>query len=75
MTRFRRRVARALILSITFLLISPQSSTRAQNTTPPYKNPSLPVEKRVDDLISRMTLEEKVSQMMNAASADRKSVV
>jgi beta-glucosidase len=35
----------------------------------PYKNPSLPVEKRVGDLVSRMTLEEKVSQMMNAAPA------
>src|SRR5215475_2256342 len=35
----------------------------------PYKNPSLPVEQRVDDLVSRMTLEEKVSQMMNGAAA------
>ena len=40
-----------------------------QNLMPPYKNPSLPVERRVDDLVSRMTLEEKVSQMMNAAPA------
>ena len=40
-----------------------------QNLMPPYKNPSLPVETRVDDLVSRMTLEEKVSQMMNAAAA------
>jgi len=36
---------------------------------PPYKNPALPIEKRVDDLVSRMTLEEKISQMMNAAPA------
>jgi beta-glucosidase len=35
--------------------------------TPDYKNPSLPIERRVNDLVSRMTLEEKVSQMMNAA--------
>src|SRR5438309_6705222 len=40
-----------------------------QTSLPPYKNPSLPIEKRVDDLVSRMTLEEKVSQMMNAAPA------
>ncbi|MCI0490989.1 MAG: glycoside hydrolase family 3 C-terminal domain-containing protein [Blastocatellia bacterium] len=39
-----------------------------QSSLPPYKNPSLPIEKRVDDLVSRMTLEEKVSQMMNAAA-------
>jgi beta-glucosidase len=31
---------------------------------PPYLDPSLPVERRVDDLLSRMTLEEKVAQMM-----------
>jgi len=40
-----------------------------QATSLPYKNPSLPVEKRASDLVSRMTLEEKVSQMMNAAPA------
>jgi beta-glucosidase len=39
----------------------------SQTTAPPYKDPSLSVEKRVADLIARMTLEEKVSQMMNAA--------
>jgi beta-glucosidase len=35
----------------------------------PYLDPSLPLERRVADLVSRMTLEEKVSQMMNAAPA------
>jgi beta-glucosidase len=35
----------------------------------PYEDPSLPVEERVKDLISRMTLEEKVSQTLNAAPA------
>src|SRR5437762_3441332 len=40
-----------------------------QTSLPRYQNPSLPIEKRVDDLVSRMTLEEKVSQMMNAAPA------
>jgi beta-glucosidase len=36
---------------------------------PSYLNPSLPIDRRVDDLVSRMTLEEKVSQMMNVAPA------
>src|SRR5437764_2793190 len=40
-----------------------------QTSLPPYQNPSLPIERRVNDLVSRMTLEEKVSQMMNAAPA------
>lgn len=32
----------------------------------PYKNPALPVEKRVEDLLRRMTLEEKVDQVSGA---------
>src|SRR5205814_8776520 len=45
-----------------------QATTGGQSSVPPYKDPSLPVERRVDDLLSRMTLEEKVSQMMNDAA-------
>lgn len=29
----------------------------------PYKDPSLPVERRIDDLLSRMTVEEKIMQL------------
>ena len=38
----------------------------------PYKNPELPTEERIDDLLGRMTLEEKVGQMMqlDARSGD-----
>jgi len=35
----------------------------------PYQDPSLPVEERVKDLVSRMTLEEKVAQTLNASPA------
>lgn len=44
----------------------------ADEATMPYKNPSLPVEERIADLLGRMTLEEKVGQMMqlDARSAD-----
>jgi len=45
----------------------------AQTTIPaaklPYQDPALPVSQRVDDLVSRMTLKEKVSQMQNHAAA------
>jgi beta-glucosidase len=34
----------------------------------PFRNPSLGVEKRVDDLIGRLTLEEKVSQLIDRAA-------
>ncbi len=36
-------------------------------TQPAYLNPDLPAEARAEDLISRMTLEEKAGQMMHAA--------
>jgi len=35
----------------------------------PFRDPSLPIAERVDDLVSRMTLQEKVEQMMQAAPA------
>ena len=34
-----------------------------------YKDPAAPLDRRVDDLISRMSLEEKVSQLMNDSPA------
>ncbi len=37
--------------------------------TAPYLDPAIPLEQRVDDLVSRMTLAEKVSQMQNDAAA------
>ncbi|MEO8562089.1 MAG: glycoside hydrolase family 3 N-terminal domain-containing protein [bacterium] len=44
-------------------------SAAAQGATPsasaPYRNARLPVERRVDDLLARMTLEEKVAQMLS----------
>ena len=35
----------------------------AQPSAPPYKNPALPIDARVKDLLKRMTLEEKVAQL------------
>jgi beta-glucosidase len=65
---YRRFVALGLI----FVFLSSASTgriARAQTDLPAYKNPRLPLERRVDDLVSRMTLEEKISQMQNAAAA------
>ena len=47
--------------------------TNAQRETPAYKDPKLPVAKRVDDLIGRMTVEEKIGQMTQADSGSLKS--
>ncbi len=51
---------------IAFLSVS--AGALAQSSLP-YRNPALPVDQRVTDLVSRMTLEEKVSQMQNHAPA------
>src|SRR5713226_7731432 len=67
MKHYRWAAACVLLLFICLLLDLPGTITSGQGAPPPYKNPSLPIEKRVDDLVSRMTLAEKVSQMMNAA--------
>jgi len=45
------------------LVIFPKAEMRLQTAIPDYKNPGLPVEQRVADLLSRMTLEEKVAQL------------
>jgi len=68
MKRIRTVAAFGIFLSIALVFALPRNQTSGQSTPPAYKNPSLPIEKRVDDLVLRMTLEEKVSQMMNAAA-------
>jgi len=52
------------------VLLPPLSAQEgAGKASPAYLNPSLPIEQRVDDLISRMTLQEKVLQMQHTAPA------
>lgn len=38
-------------------------SSEPSREPPPYRNPNLPVEARVADLVGRMTLEEKIAQL------------
>lgn len=45
------------------------SSLNAQHAFP-YKNPSLPTEERVNDLLNRMTLQEKIAQISHLQSWD-----
>src|SRR5438874_354613 len=42
--------------------------TPSQRPAPPYLDTSLPVEKRVEDLLQRLTVQEKISQMMHTAA-------
>src|SRR6267154_2599085 len=67
------------LLTTLFFLLVTASSLSAQTAENPsvakeptraaYLDPSLPLEQRVNDLVSRMTLEEKVSQMQDVAAA------
>jgi len=50
------------ILLSSFIIYAQESDIK-----PDYLNHNLSTEKRVDDLVSRMTLEEKVSQMINGS--------
>jgi beta-glucosidase len=56
-----------LILGVRTPFITAQTQPNSQNM--PFMNPALPLEQRVDDLIGRMTLEEKISQMRDSAPA------
>ena len=51
---------------------NPMTGTIENTANLPYKNPELPTEERIADLLGRMTLEEKVGQMMqlDARSGD-----
>ena len=55
----------SVVLLLTLVVACDDSST------PKYKNASLPIETRINDLMSRMTLEEKAAQL--DMLSDRKS--
>ena len=62
------RIGVILCLSLAGSFASAQQpAASSPETTPAYKNPDLPIEQRVNDLIGRMTLDEKVSQMQDVA--------
>lgn len=44
-------------------------ASRSRSVPYPFLDPSLPIERRLDDLLARLTLEEKIAQMTNSAPA------
>ncbi len=61
------RYTNAIAFLLALMIASGPRTADAQDTA--YRNPQLPMEVRIKDLLRRMTLEEKVSQMMNASPA------
>ena len=62
------------LLPIVLAACAPAATTAPGPLAPrpamlPFQNPDLPVEVRAGDVVSRLTLEEKVGQTMNAAPA------
>jgi beta-glucosidase len=58
------------LIAAEFLLLSSTWTMCAQDAAKPsYLNPNLPAEQRAADLVHRMTLEEKASQLVNQARA------
>ena len=53
----------------TAICLLAQNSAQAQIEVPPYQDPQLPADVRADDLLARLTLDEKVSLMMNGSPA------
>src|SRR5437868_11715910 len=68
LSRRRRRatgvVAVALIVAALVSVFAAQTTTASGSAPPAYLNPSLPVQQRVADLLKRMTLPEKIGQMV-----------
>src|SRR5256885_11584997 len=52
-----------LVAAITVGLAGAAAMGAAQTAAPIYKDPRQPIEARVNDLMSRMTLDEKVAQL------------
>jgi beta-glucosidase len=49
------------------LLVNNQYTGAQKSYEFPFQNPGLSIEERVNDLVGRMTIDEKISQMMNGA--------
>jgi beta-glucosidase len=58
-----------IFLTVTVLFLSATGKAQTDKDKLPFWNYKLPIEQRVNDVVSRLTLEEKVAQMLNAAPA------
>jgi beta-glucosidase len=64
-----RIVAAALAFCGTAWMAGAQDAAKPSDQKPAYLDPSLPAEQRAADLVHRMTLDEKATQLLNQARA------
>src|SRR4051812_2734181 len=69
--RFRARGPqwRTLVVALASMGVGLAATTSAMAQGLPYQDPSLPIPTRVNDLLGRMSLDEKIGQMTQAERA------
>jgi beta-glucosidase len=69
--RYTKHLFRVLLVAALATIATSDRAFGQDGSTanPAYLDPSLPIEKRVDDLVSRMTADEKASQIVHKAKA------
>lgn len=66
---FIQRIFKPFVLLALLFFLAGGCFINKQSLDSPFQNTDLPIDVRVDDLVGRMTLDEKISQMMNDAPA------
>lgn len=64
----KRAISRFVIFTLSIIVFTAFGgfSPQMRDDVPAYKNPKLPVEERVEDLLNRMTLKEKIAMLSGA---------
>lgn len=78
MPKLIRCAVTGLMLTLSGAALPEQAAYRDLNRNgimDPYENPALPVDARVDDLLARMTIEEKVGQLLHGTLPARDSAI
>lgn len=65
----RKKIAQSIFILSVLVHFAPGTNADPLKATPKYQNTSLNFEARAQDLVSRMTLDEKIPQLINDAPA------
>ncbi len=69
MSSLPKTLATLFVLPLGALIVAASVNANTQGTIPKYQNMSLSFQERAQDLVSRMTLDEKLPQLINDAPA------